>query len=236
MEFPAYRALDADQRSRLHQLVQVFIGDKRFEGAGGLQMTDEIRVMIAAQACMLLLGMNPDVPFPGLRSIIVYPRAYFATMKSVSTAGVVTEETTRRAGESWSHVFGMSSQGPVVLAWDQVTKGASDPSDARNVVFHEFAHQLDSHATGMDGAPVLGSRTSYSAWARVLGREYRSLRRELSMGRRGALRSYAATNPAEFFAVATETYFERPGALREANPELYEQLRAFYGWEPSSSE
>lgn len=234
--FPAYASLNDEQRTRLHHQMQVFLGEKRFEGAGGLEMTDEIRVMIAAQACMLLIGRNPDEPFPGLKSIIVYPRAYFATAKSVGPGGVVTEETTRRAGESWSHLFGVSSHGPVVLAWDQVARGAIDPSDARNVVFHEFAHQLDSHTTGMDGAPVLDSRSSYSAWARVLGHEFRALRRDLSMGRRGSLRSYAATNPAEFFAVATETFFERPNQLRETNPELFEQLREFYAWEPASLE
>ena len=227
---PIDASLPERLRTRLRQLVTIFLAEKYFEGAGGLEMTDEIRVTIAAHACLLLVGINPDEPYPGLKSIIVYPRAYFATGTTIGPGGVVTETRGLRAGESWSHALGEG--GPVVLAWDEVAKGASDPDDGQNVVFHEFAHQLDDLATGMDGAPPLGDRTRYTAWARVLGDAFKDLRSELRRGHHTDIDPYGATNPAEFFAVATEMFFERPEVLNTHHRELYDQLEAFYRWSP----
>lgn len=227
---PIDAVLPADLRVRLRELVMIFVAEKHFEGAGGLTMTDEIRITIAAHACLLLVGINPEVPYRGLHSIIVYPRAYFATGTSLGPGGVVTETRGLRAGESWSHVLG--DGGPVVLAWDEVRRGASDPDDGQNVVFHEFAHQLDDLATGMDGAPPLGDQTRYAAWARVLGQEFHDLRHELRRGHHTELDAYGATNPAEFFAVVTEMFFERPDVLIEHHRALYDQLAVFYRWSP----
>ena len=135
-------------------------------------------------------------------------------------------EDQARLGESWH-------RGAVVLSWDDVRRGAADIHDAQNVVLHEFAHQLDSESGGVEGLPDLPRGSLVSAWARVLGREYRELAEEIRRRHATLLDPYGATNPAEFFAVATETFFERPLALRRRHPELYEQLKLFYRQDPA---
>lgn len=231
---PAYARLTPDQRRHAQGLIKVFLAEKRFEGAGGLEITDEIRVTIAAQACMLLLGLDIDQPYPGLRTVIVYPKAYFATSRNVGPGGIVTESVMARSGESWNNQtgWGYATGGPVVLAWDEVVKGAMDPTSGHNVVLHEFAHQLDGLATGMDGAPPLPSRSRYTTWAKVLTDEFKRLRRDIALRQPTELRAYGATSPPEFFAVATEAYFEKPERLKERHPDLFEELREFFGWTP----
>jgi Mlc titration factor MtfA (ptsG expression regulator) len=222
---PYYACLGAEGRTQLHGLIQVFLAEKDFEEAGGLRMTDEIRVTIAAQACVLLLGRTTDV-YPRLRSIIVYPHAYVARLARRQPDGTVLEGEQVRAGESWSH-------GAVVLSWDDVLRGSSDIHDGKNLVFHEFAHQLDDEAGVSDGAPLLEERSMYVAWARVLGREYEELIRDIEAQRPTLLDGYGAASPAEFFAVVTEFFFEKPVPLRSRYPELYEQLRLFYRQDPA---
>lgn len=222
---PYYRCLTADEQKELQGLIQVFLKEKQFEGCGGLEITDEIRVTIAAQACILLLGRKTDF-YPTLRSILVYPHAYLAPIKKVDSAFLVTEGIEARFGESWSH-------GYVILSWDDVLKGASDIHDGHNLVFHEFAHQLDEESGAADGAPVLPHHSMYVAWARVLGREYERLIENIEQNRPTLLNQYGATNPAEFFAVATEFFFERPVELRKLHPELYDQLKLFYCTDPA---
>ena len=222
---PHYRTLSEAQHQQLHGHIQVFLAEKRFEGCGGLEMTDEIRVTIAAQACTLLLGRESDY-YPKMKSIFVYPEHYFAAKPDRTGTTLVTESHYARAGESWY-------RGPVVLSWDDVRKGASDPNDGRNVVYHEFAHQLDSETGDHDGAPALGQRSMYIAWARVLGADYEKLIEDITRGRRTLLDAYGGTSPAEFFAVATEAFFEKPRALRRRHEELYEQLKTFYGQDPA---
>ena len=221
---PYCRSLTTDDQRELHGLVQVFLAEKQFEGCGGLEMTDEIRVTVAAQACILLLRRQTDV-YPTLRSILVYPHAYVAPTATRQPDGTVLEYSQGRLGESWV-------RGPVVLSWDDVIAGASDIHDGRNVVFHEFAHQLDHESGAADGAPVLPKRSMYIAWARVLGGEYEMLIDDITHHRRTLLDQYGATNAAEFFAVVTEYFFERPVPLKARHPELYEQLRLFYKQDP----
>jgi Mlc titration factor MtfA (ptsG expression regulator) len=223
---PYVEMLTVAERAELEGHVQVFLEEKRFEGCGGLEMTDEIRVSIAAQACMLLLGRDTDY-YRGLGSILVYPSAYVATSTSSLAGGSVVESEQVRLGESWS-------TGQVVLSWDDVERGAADVRDGHNVVFHEFAHQLDGLNPASDGAPVLDKRSMYIAWARVLGAEYERLLDDIDRHRRTVLDSYGATNPAEFFAVASETFFEQPISLRRRHPELYDQLALFYKQDPAS--
>jgi Mlc titration factor MtfA (ptsG expression regulator) len=222
---PYYGCLPDAQRRELEGLIQIFVAEKSFEGAGGLTMTDEIRVTIAAQACMLLLGRETDI-YPGLQAIIVYPHAYIAHAVRRQNDGTVFEGRQVRLGESWM-------QGALVLSWDDVVRGAADFHDGHNVVFHEFAHQLDAESGGTEGAPVLANRSMYVAWARVLGAEYESLVESVRRHRPSFLDQYGATNPAEFFAVATEFFFEKSAALRRLHPELYEQLRLFYRQDPA---
>jgi Mlc titration factor MtfA (ptsG expression regulator) len=222
--FPLDRRLPEEDRRELRKRIQIFLTEKNFEGLGGLTLTDEIRVTIAAQACLLLLHRGDDV-YPRLFSILVYPSVYRAPVASYSDDGVVTEGEQERLGEAWN-------SGVVVLSWEDVRFGAADCRDGHNVVLHEFAHQLDMEDNVADGAPLLPRRSMYVAWARVLGREYEQLQREVAKNQRTVMDEYGATDPAEFFAVATETFFEKPRQLNAKHPELYEQLREFYRQDP----
>lgn len=227
--FPHYARLNPTDQRELEGHVQVFLAEKTFEGCGGLALTDTIRVLIAAQACLLLLHRETDY-YPTLRTILVYPSHYFAVDRHHEPGGVLTEEVSTRLGESWSH-------GAVVLAWSAVTAGVEEVADGHNVVFHEFAHQLDLEDGSTDGVPVLAPhepapvrQSRYAAWARILSAEYADLR----AGHDSVLDDYGATNPAEFFAVATEAFFEKPHALRQRHPALYEELRRFYRQDPGA--
>ncbi len=223
---PIYARLSELDKSELRSLIQVFLAEKVFEGCAGQEITDEIRVTIAAQACLLLLRRDADV-YPKLVTILVYPSAYVSTMPRHSPQGIVSEGPEGRLGEAWT-------AGVVVLSWDDVKLGASDVRDGHNVVFHEFAHQLDTEDGSADGAPVLPRRDLYSAWARVLGEEYDELRKAAQTGKKSVLDTYGATEPAEFFAVATEAFFEKPVPLKKKHPELYEELKTYYGQDPEA--
>jgi Mlc titration factor MtfA (ptsG expression regulator) len=229
-KLPYYRCLPPEDRRELEGHIQVFLAEKYFEGCAGLKITDEIRVLIAAQACILLLHRDTDY-YPGLRTVLVYPESYLAHDRAVGPAGVVTEGPVWRRGESW-HTPGAG--GPVVLSWRDVQASAADIHDGFNVVFHEFAHQLDGESGAVEGAPALERRSQYIAWARVLEREYRSLIDDLRNNRPTLLSAYGATSPAEFFAVLTEAFFERPRELKWRHPELYQQLASFYKQDPAT--
>ena len=219
------RLPQADQRE-LQGHIQVFLAEKYLEGCGGLELTEEIKVTIAAQACLLLLHRETDY-YPRLITILVYPHAYVAKSVEPIGGGVVQEGETARLGEAWK-------EGVVVLSWDDVRQGASDLHNGHNVVLHEFAHQLDQQDGSADGTPILEHRSQYVTWARVLGDEYEQLRRDIEQGRTDVLDEYGATNPAEFFAVATECFFEKPIPLRRKHPQLYEELKAYYRQDPAS--
>jgi Mlc titration factor MtfA (ptsG expression regulator) len=218
-----YRHLPEPLKKELQGHIQVFLDEKIFEGCGGLKITDEIKVTIAGQACILLLNRKPTY-YPKLYTILVYPSAYEA--KKVTVKGMEhTEEMTVRAGESWT-------RGEVVLAWDNVRQEAIDLAFGHNVVLHEFAHQLDQEDGNANGAPILEKGTSYRTWAMVLSKEYEKLKRKTLSGRKDIMDDYGATNPAEFFAVATETFFERPKQMKLTHPELYNELESYYGLDP----
>jgi Mlc titration factor MtfA (ptsG expression regulator) len=223
---PYYRYLDENDRIELRQHILVFLDEKRFEGCGGLTITDEIRVSIAAQACLLLLHRKTDY-YPTMNTILVYPEAYVVRVKRQGPGGMIEERDEVRLGESWH-------RGEVVLSWDDVKKGAYTVNDGLNVVLHEFAHQLDALDGVTDGAPVLPKRAMYADWSRVFSGEYEQLAQDLMRNQPTLLREYATTNPAEFFAVTTEVFFEKPLALRRKHPELYEQMSAFYQQDPAS--
>jgi len=221
---PLYNRLPDSLKEQLHGLIHVFMAEKDFEGCGGLELTNEIKVTIAAQACILLLNRKTKY-FPKLRTILVYPHTYVA--KTVSSDGTITiDGQSVRLGESWQN-------GPVVLAWDSVKGGTLNITDARNVVLHEFAHQLDQEDGAADGAPILERRSRYAAWARVLSNEYDRLQRKKIKHRRSVLNKYGATNPAEFFAVATETFFEKSKQMEKKHPQLYDELKSYYKLDPA---
>ena len=224
---PLYGRLNESDRKELQGHVQVFLAEKCFEGCGGLTLTDEIKVTIAAQACLLLLHRDTDY-YPRLVTILVYPSAYTAKGVESLSGGFILEGEECRLGEAWT-------DGVVVLSWDDVRTGASDIKDGHNVVLHEFAHQLDQEDGVADGAPVLDRRSRYFAWARVLGAEYEQLRQASRRGRKSVLDGYGATKPAEFFAVATECFFEKPVQMKKKHPELYEELKEYYCQDPERS-
>ena len=224
---PVFSRLSTEDQNELLGHVQVFIAEKHFEGAGGLTLTDEIRVTIAAQACLLLLHRDTDY-YPELTSIIVYPTSYVAEEQRYIGGGVWEEGGEHRLGHTGERL------GAIVLSWDDVRHGASEPHDGKNLVLHEFAHQLDFENRDADGTPVLQTSGDYRAWARVMSHEFESLRDALEAGDDTFLDDYGATNPAEFFAVITEAFFERPRALRRNHPALFMQLQRFYQQDPTS--
>ncbi len=220
---PIYKRLPEDLKQQFHGLINVFLDEKAFVGCGGQEITDEIKVTIAAQACMLLLNRKTRF-YPKLKTIYVYPHTYVAK-GLMNDGGLIVEGKSVRLGESWQN-------GPVVLTWDSVTGGARNIQDGRNVVFHEFAHQLDQEDGDADGAPILENRSDYRGWAQVLGEEYERLRSKTRGRRRSVLNKYGATNPAEFFAVATEAFFEKPRQMHKRSPDLYEELKTYYKLDP----
>jgi hypothetical protein len=224
--FPYYRQLTPAEQSELRGHVQVFLDEKRFEGCGGLELTDEMCVTVAAQACLLLLNRETDY-YPLMTTILVYPGHYFAPETRHMPDGTIMEKISGREGESWH-------RGPVVLSWGDVQRDMANPGDGRNVVFHEFAHQLDSESGSEEGAPELSQRAMYADWSEVLGGEYERLRDDISSNRGHVIDDYGATSPAEFFAVVTEVFFVKPAALRQHHPELYEQLKTFYRQDPAA--
>jgi Mlc titration factor MtfA (ptsG expression regulator) len=225
---PYYRKLPPEDRRELEELVLVFLAEKSFEGCGGLKITDEIRVTIAAQACILLLHRDTDF-FPQMLSVVVYPTEFVAKVQHRLDGGVVIETDEDRIGESWEF-------GTVVLAWDEVALGAEDVGDGVNVVLHEFAHQLDAENGEEDGAPALESRAKYAAWTRVFTQEYEALIADTARRHRTLIDPYGTTSPAEFFAVVTETFFEKPKQLRAKHAGLYAELKEFYRQDPAELE
>jgi hypothetical protein len=220
-----YPALPMPLRLQLRSLIKQFLHEKTFTGAGGLEITDEIRVTIAAEACMLILNRASGV-YPRLRYIIVYPTAFVVRHEGRDDTGLVNPASRDLLGESWQN-------GKVILAWDSVLRGARNFLDGQNVVLHEFAHQLDSETGSADGAPLLGGESSYRSWAGVLSAEFAELQRDSLKGQRSLMDHYGATNPAEFFAVATETFFEKPRQMARHHKELFESLKAYYRVDPS---
>jgi Mlc titration factor MtfA (ptsG expression regulator) len=223
-----YDKLSEQERGELKRLTLLFLDGKEFEGCGGLEITDEIRVTIAAEASLLLLNRNITESYPKLHTVLVYPHAYVASSRDfVGSQGVIEDVPSVRLGESWQ-------DGEIVLAWDHAKSGARNFDDGRNVVLHEFSHKLDQASGTANGAPILEDRSSYKTWGMVLSRDFRELRDEVEHHKKDVIDAYGATNPAEFFAVATETFFEKPARLRENHPELFEELRKYYKLDPGN--
>lgn len=223
-EVPIIQVLPKKFHREFERNVCVLIQEKNFESAGGLEeVTREMKLMIMAQAALLLTG-RPHRYFPRLRSVILYPDAYRDSKSDED--GVDGVKGSVRLGESWGH-------GSIVLSYRSVEMGGKDPKDGQNVVLHEFAHQLDQETGWGDGVPVLAERGDYRTWAKAFSMAYEELQEDVETGRRTVLDDYGATNPAEFFAVATETFFEKGEQLREAKPAIYEQLKLYYGMDPA---
>ncbi len=221
---PAFARLPADVQLRLKKTAQVLMAEKPFIGCAGLAITDEMRVLITVQASLLLLRRGAGY-FAALRQILVYPGAFAVERSTPDAAGLVHEQRQALSGESWQ-------QGQVLLSWADVLAGAADPHDGRNVVLHEFAHQLDQDNGRANGAPWLANANRRAAWAQVMGAEFGQLQQRLERGETPLIDAYAATNPAEFFAVLSEVFFEQAAALAQQHPALFAQLASYYGVNP----
>jgi Mlc titration factor MtfA (ptsG expression regulator) len=220
---PVYSFLSQEEQLKLRQLIQIFLEKKRFYGCGGLVITDQIRVTIAAQACLLLINKGWRL-YPKLTSVLVYPAAFKVNREEHQADGTVAEGGHVLLGESWGN-------GRIILSWDDVEHGVGDFADGHNVVLHEFTHQLDAESGSTNGAPPL-RRNSYKSWATVFSDNFEDLRTRSHQGLKTVMDEYGATNPAEFFAVATETFFEKPQQLYKKRPELYEELKQYYQLDP----
>jgi Mlc titration factor MtfA (ptsG expression regulator) len=220
---PLYQRLPVPLQRQLQQHVQVILGEVPFIGCQGQTITDEVRVLVAAQAALLLLG-RPAGRFHGLRQVLVYPGA-FVVDRPLADGAIVQDARRVLVGESWQ-------QGQLVLSWPDVQAGAADPADGHNVVIHEFAHQLDQESGPANGAPFLGRRDAYARWSATLGAAFEQLRAQLARGEETLIDPYAATDAGEFFAVVSELFFERPAALAAQHPALYAELSAYYRCHP----
>jgi len=225
---PCAGLLSAAELTKLEALVRIFNSEKAFEGAGGLVVDEEMRVVIAARACLLLLfRIELDGPlYPHLETVVVYPSTYKAKVKR-REGYVVVDEEQARLGESWQ-------RGVVVLSWDAVLSGAANERDGHDVVLHEFAHQLDAEDGAMDGTPALDDLQRYGVWSEVAGAEYAALVDAVEHHRKTSIDAYGATNAPEFFAVVVESFFERPSALESRHPELYRELATFFRFDPAA--
>ncbi|WP_237132232.1 zinc-dependent peptidase [Pseudohongiella sp. O18] len=231
---PFYGAMSPELKRALQVRIAHFIADKRFEGCAGQVIDDDVRVSIAAQACLLILNRPSDY-YSELRTILVYPAGFVVRHDNVDEFGLVSVDAHALSGESWNN-------GRIVLSWEDVKTGASDFRDGINVVLHEFAHQLDHQSGATNGAPLLADRHSKQQWASVFSAEFGRLQ-ALAMSydtdfiqtiNDEVLDFYGATEPAEFFAVSTEAFFEKPGQLAMQHPQLFEQLENYYGIDPRS--
>jgi MtfA peptidase len=215
-----YAYLTEEERARLQADLRIFADEKSWEGCGGQEITDEVKATISAQACLLLLNMEHNY-FSNVESILVYPTNYVARQAMVGPDGVVEEGPSSRLGEAWE-------TGPVILSWSDVKSGGMNELDGQNVVLHEFAHKLDLGDGGVDGVPRLEGEAQYERWAEVMSAEYERLVENTEKGHATLLDKYGATNAGEFFAVATECFFEKGRQMREHHPELYEVLKTYY--------
>jgi Mlc titration factor MtfA (ptsG expression regulator) len=218
------RRLPAELRRQLEGKINLFLDQVEFIGCNGLDVTEEMRLSIAAQACLLVV--NSDTWYDHLQTILIYPGA-FKSRRARRNGYVVTEREVVRTGESWA-------RGPVILSWTHARQGAANDHDGRNVVLHEFAHQIDDLSGRIDGVPNLRGDQSFAGWAKAFIEAYERHVRHVRRGRRTVVDAYGAEGPEEFFAVAVEAFFERPVQLVRAEPAVYEQLSKFFRLEPAT--
>lgn len=219
--------LTTQQRSLLYQRVQIFVKEKYWEGCNGFEITEEVKLTIAGQACLITLGFAKDC-FDHLKTILVYPDTYAATDNFQNSIGVLTEGTSFRLGESWG-------KGPIILAWSSIYEGGQIPDDGRNVVVHEFAHYYDASEGQFNGTPPLRNDEEYQRWEKVMTAEYQKLCHQVEHGAATFIDPYGSTNPAEFFAVCSEHFFEQGAQMRKYSIDLYETLKMFYQQDPAQA-
>ena len=219
---PFLHGLTPDENVRLRETVILFLHHKSVRGAAGLQLDFAMQLMIATQAWVLILNLDPDY-YRGWVEVIVYPDEFVPTIEYVDEAGVVHVDREPRAGEAWL-------QGPVILSWADVAPAA----DGVNVVIHEFAHKLDMLNGDANGYPPLHQGMSRQAWTGAFTAAYADFCRRVDAGEDPVIDPYAAESPAEFFAVLSEVFFETPHAVLADYPDVYAQLKVFYRQDPAA--
>jgi Mlc titration factor MtfA (ptsG expression regulator) len=219
---PILHGLDAFERTRLRESASLFIHDKAFTAAGGAEVDDATRLAIALQACLLTLNLSED-SYRGWNEIILYPDEFLRQREEMDVAGVVHHSRDILAGESWVG-------GPLVLSIADVAE--SGQRTGINVVLHEFAHKLDMLNGDVNGYPPLHRGMDAAAWARDFSAAYADLCARVDSGEQTAIDPYATSDPAEFFAVLTEVFFETPRLLDSEYPSVYQQLQQFYRQHP----
>ena len=223
-EVPVLAGLDRNEQHRLRLLASLFLHEKTVNGAGGLDVDARMRVLVAAQACLLILELGLDW-FDGWSEVIVYPDTFVVTHEEMDAAGVVHEKRRALGGEAWG-------RGPVILSWDDARPDASPHGAGSNVILHEFAHKLDMLNGAANGMPPLHPGMVREDWTRALSQAYEDLYDKVERHHHTAIDPYAAENPAEFFAVLSELFFELPQRLYHTYPDVYRQLRLFYRQDP----
>ena len=218
------RNLDAVQMAHLRELTTWFIDRKSIGGAQGLEVMPSMRVAVAAQACLLILNLGVDY-FDGWVEVILYPGAFRVNHEKVDSSGLVHHRVSDLTGESWL-------RGPIVLSWDDVERDTYAGYASQNVVLHEFAHKLDGLKGVTNGMPPLRRGMSQKRWTEAMTEAYDALCHSVASGESAFINPYAATSPAEFFAVLTEYFFISPDILQESCPDVYRQLAMFYQQEP----
>ena len=224
---PFYQGLDEEEKKHLLSITCVIVDNKIWSGMDGFDVTDEVKVTIAAQAALPLLRIEHQF-YRGVDEILIHPTTYKVSTRNIGPGGVVVEGKTEVLGTAHSDI------NIVVLSWQSARQGGTNWEDGRNVVIHEFAHKLDMLDDYVDGTPPINCRDQYAAWVRIMTKEYEELVSVDKKGKKTVLSKYGATNPAEFFAVSTEAFFEKPRQIRKKHPELYEQLRAYFNQDPAA--
>jgi len=219
---PFYAHLTPEEQEKLRDDVRLFIAERHWEGCNGFTVTEEIRVVVAAYACLLVLSHSVD-DYHKVDTILIYPEPYLAMKSSFPRSEPVP--VAWRHGESWS-------DGPVILTWDKIVDDIQG-QDGENLILHEFAHQLDMHDRFADGIPQLGSQAQYESWKETMDQEFWQLNQDAESGRPTLLDYYGATDEAEFFAVCTECFFLKAKAMQDRHPRLYEMLAEFYRQDPA---
>ncbi|MGA0031807.1 MAG: zinc-dependent peptidase [Burkholderiales bacterium] len=220
--FSFLRTLPAADQRRLRELTALFLDRKPVSGAGGLQMTREVQLIIAAQACLLVLNLDLDL-YDDWVEVIVYPDRFVTEHEYMSEDGVLHRVRAPLSGEAWE-------QGPVILSW--VDAQAADGGDGYNVVLHEFAHKIDMRNGAANGFPPLHADMDRKAWSETFAAAFADFCERIDRRDDSRIDPYAAEHPAEFFAVLSEAFFEMPDAVHSEYPGVYQQLAAFYRQDP----
>lgn len=225
IQWPLYQRLPDLLKLNLQERINLFMNEKQFIGCNGFNVTEEHKLLIAAQACLLIIN-KPFEYFDNLNSILIYPSAFIVNRNRNLANGTVTEDKMINTGEAWE-------TGKIVLSWDDAYSGIIDISDGQNVVIHEFAHLLDHTNGSANGAPLLQHAKNYEQWSQCFSAAYNRLQDCIDKGEKSIFNPYGAISPGEFFAVASELFFERSKIFEKEEPELHQQLVKFYAVDPT---